>query len=456
VRRHVPAFATIVGVAVALRVVFDGWYLNYDARYALLWARDLVHGFKPEYEAAYAPTPHPLSTLWSILSLPSDQIMVWFVALAFGALVYLVHRLGAELFHPAVGVIAALALLTRPAIERDALLGYQDVPFTALIVLAALLEVRRPRRGAPVLILLAVAGLLRPEAWVLSGLYWLFLAREVRLLPLVAAAPALWALTDLIVTGDALHSLHGTADLAESNDRRRHLSQVPHSLVQYMAFALRWPLVVGIPIGLVFAARFKLRKALIPLAIVAALTAVFAVNPVFGLPLIARYMRVSAALLMVFYGLACAGWLLLDRDHRERRLWMAVGALATVASLAYLPRLVSEIGDVRERTATESARYHSIRAIADTRGLTDAFDRCPPLATTDHRPLPYLRWWLDGDPGSVVTLEGHHAGAGSLLIVPRHDQRTQAFRWLLGHTRPKPPGWTRTARNPSWKVYANC
>ena len=66
-------------------------------------------------------------------------------------------------------------MLTRPAIERDALIGYQDMPFAALVIGAVLLEARRPRRGVAVLALLAVAGLLRPEAWVLAGLYWLYL-----------------------------------------------------------------------------------------------------------------------------------------------------------------------------------------------------------------------------------------------------------------------------------------
>ncbi len=47
---------------------------------------------------------------------------------------------------------------------------------TWLLVLGALVvETRRPRAGAPVLALLALAGLLRPEAWVFSGLYWVYL-----------------------------------------------------------------------------------------------------------------------------------------------------------------------------------------------------------------------------------------------------------------------------------------
>src|SRR5919108_19588 len=69
-----------------------------------------------------------------------------------------------------------------------------------------------------------VVGLMRPEAWVLAGLYWLYLwpvsdwSRRVRLAGVVALAPLLWAGLDLYVTGDPLHSLHGTADLAEAVD----------------------------------------------------------------------------------------------------------------------------------------------------------------------------------------------------------------------------------------------
>ena len=44
-----------------------------------------------------------------------------------------------------------------------------DLPFYLMIFAAALLELRRPRAGWPVLALLVLAGLLRPEAWLLGG-----------------------------------------------------------------------------------------------------------------------------------------------------------------------------------------------------------------------------------------------------------------------------------------------
>src|SRR4051812_36729961 len=219
-----PAALTIGGIAALLRVVYDPWYLNYDARYALLWARDAWHGFLPDFQADFAPTPHPLSTLVSSLGLPfghaGDTLTVWIVLLSFGALVWLTYRLGTVLFSQWVGITAALVVLTRPVLDRDVLLAYQDVPFAALIVGAVLLEARQRRRGWPVLVLLALAGLLRPEAWVLAGLYFLWMwpaispRERVKLAALTGLAPALWVLMDLIVTGDPLHSLHGTADLA--------------------------------------------------------------------------------------------------------------------------------------------------------------------------------------------------------------------------------------------------
>src|SRR4029078_3748964 len=77
-------------------------------------------------------------------------------------------------------------------------------------------------------------------------------------------------------------------------------------------------------------------KAALPLAVVVAMVAVFAVGPIFGLPLIRRYIATPAVLLTLFYGLAVAGWLMLPRG-RARTGWTAVGALAVLLSVVYIP-----------------------------------------------------------------------------------------------------------------------
>jgi hypothetical protein len=122
-----PAAGTIVGVALLMYLVYRPTYVNYDAQWALAWAHDAWHGFLPEYTADFAPTPHPLATAVSSLALPfgsqADTVILWLTLLSFGALVYLTYRLGAELFGRWVGVVAALVVVSRPVIIRDALIG---------------------------------------------------------------------------------------------------------------------------------------------------------------------------------------------------------------------------------------------------------------------------------------------------------------------------------------------
>ena len=465
------AFAVVLGVAAILRAAYDPWYLNYDARYALLWARDFWSGFRPEYLADFAPTPHPLQMAASSLALPfgthAEQVIVWTVLLCFGAVVWLIYRLGAELFHPAVGAMAALVVFTRPAFQRDALLSYQDVPFAALIVGAALLESRSPRRGMPVLALLALAGLLRPEAWVLSGLYVLYLwhghgwppwraggwRRVLAPAAVAGLAPAIWALTDWLVTGDLLHSLHGTAQLAEDVGRRRHIEQVPYWTAQYYGFTLREPLVLGVPIGLAFAWFHARRRAWLPLAIVLAMTAVFAIGPLFGLPLIGRYVRTPAALLTLFYGLAVFGWLMLPAG-RARRRWQLAGLVAAVASIAFLPWHAKMLSGLERRIGLDGALYRQLKAVGDAPTVRAAFARCGPLTTADHRPIPFIRYWLDGAPGSVGTVKNGASPMSELLLVPRKNRLTRRTFQENFPRVPAPDGYRVLYENSSWRVWA--
>ena len=461
--RALPAAVLAVCVAAVLRVVFDPWFLNYDARYALLWARDLARGHTPEYLADFAPTPHPLQTGTSLLALPfgdhAEEVVLWLVLLCFGLLGWVVYRLGSELFSPSVGAVTALVVLTRPALVRDAALAYQDVPFALLIVGAVLMEARRPRRGLPVLAVLAVAGLLRPEAWVLAGLYTLYLwpatapRARIAAVALTGAAPFVWAFTDWLVTGDLLHSMHGTADLAEAVDRRRHIDQVPFWTAQYFGFVLREPLVAGIPIGLAFAWLYRRKPALLPVAVAVAMTLVFAIGPLFGLPLIGRYVRTPATLLALFYGLAVCGWLLLE-PGRSRRVWMALGAVAALLSVAYLPWHYDELRRLENRVADDRVLYADLRAVGESPEVRAAFAACGPLSTADHRPIPYIRWWLDGDPGSVGTVAGNASPLGGLFLAPRD---TRANRRQFRENFPvaeAPPDYELLYRNGSWRVDA--
>ena len=100
--------------------------------------------------------------------------------------------------------------------------------------------------------LLVLAGLLRPEAWVLAGLFALW-RRSAALLAAAAIAPVLWALDDLVVTGDPLRSLTGTSELAEELGRERGIAKVPGAFVEFVADALRLPVAAAALAGLALA-----------------------------------------------------------------------------------------------------------------------------------------------------------------------------------------------------------
>ena len=136
--------------------------------------RELLHLDTPSWSAG--ATPHPLTNLLGVVAAlvpsASETVLLAVGYLAVGALVVGVFAVGRALFGVAAGVLAALLVFTRDTLLFYGALAYLDVIFAALVIWAIALEAARPRRGVPVLVLLAIAGLVRPEAWLLSAAYW--------------------------------------------------------------------------------------------------------------------------------------------------------------------------------------------------------------------------------------------------------------------------------------------
>jgi hypothetical protein len=177
----VPTWARIGFAAMCVGAVVGYFafptYPTYDSFYALLWGRDLLHLHLPDFRVYRGPTEHPLAIafgmLCSVFGQGGARLMVFGSIASFVVAVAGVYRLGRLCFGPVVGLLAALLLLSRFFVENLAAQGYLDISYLALIVWAIVLEVERSRRGVPVFLALAAAGLLRPDAWVLSGVYWL-------------------------------------------------------------------------------------------------------------------------------------------------------------------------------------------------------------------------------------------------------------------------------------------
>ena len=83
----------------------------------------------------------------------------------------------------------------------------------------------------------------------------------------------------------------------------------------------------------------------------------------------------------------------------------------------------------------EGAFYRSLRAAAEAPRVRAAFAACAPLSAADHRPVPYLRYWLHGDPGTVDTVEKHKAPTGRVLVLPRLAAETRFYQKNFPHVR---------------------
>src|SRR3954463_858311 len=278
--RTVPAAtwaAVALGVlAVAALVGYLAYptYPNYDSYYSLLWARELLHLQPLSFDGYRTPTEHPLALLVSIpfvlLGDSGDRVFLFVIVASFVALAAGLYRLGRLTFGPAVGFVAALLLCTRFDFPFLAARGYIDIPYLALVVWAAALEVGRPRRGLPVFLLLTAAALLRPEAWILIGLYWLWFAwkapwrARIGYAALAAVGPVAWALLDWRVTGDPLFSLHHTGDTAEELGRASGLGAVPQATQNFLVRLDKLPVVLGGIVGALLGYWVAPRRSVMP------------------------------------------------------------------------------------------------------------------------------------------------------------------------------------------------
>lgn len=379
-------------------------YPTYDSFYALLWGRDLLHLHLPDFRVYRGPTEHPLAiafgTLCSIFGQGGARLMVLGSIGSFVAAVSGMYRLGRLCFGPVVGVFAALLLLSRFFVENLAAQGYLDISYLALIVWAVVLEVQRPRRGAAVLWLLAAAGLLRPDAWVLSGAYWLWCSwraensTRVRLLAIAAVAPLAWAGLDLIVTGNPLYSLTATAGLARELERTQGLGGVVGSLWTYTERIDKLPVILGALVGLPLAVWMAPRRALTPLAALVLLYGVFLLEGAGGASVIDRYLLGAATVLLLFCAVFVGGWSMLQPGSALRRVWIA-GAVVLVAYGA--ASAVTTLNLTSLRTTLE---YHEdfhrglARALASP-VVKARLRRCPLLSLPNNKLIPDARWILD-------------------------------------------------------------
>jgi hypothetical protein len=490
----------IVAGAVLLRVLSGVGFANYDTLYALAWGQQLTRGETPQYGIPIAPTPHPLVEALGVVAAPlgphaASQITVALGFLALSACGWAVYRLGALWFNRPAGAVAALLLLTREPILSYGVRAYVDVPYLLLVLSALIAETRHRRAGAPVLALLALAGLLRPEAWAFSGLYWLYLAlptvrarrgaiaetprapdqpgtatetprapsvdpartpgQLARLALLAAAAPIVWIASDWLVTGNPLWSLTNTRHTAETLHRETGIGKVPEYIPRRIGEILGPFALVAAALGGMLAL-LCLRVRALPGAIAGIVAVgVFAAFASVGLPIDTRYAFLAAAILCVFAGAAVCGWMELPRGDPHRRWWMAAAAVSVVALLASIP------SQYRVDHHELNALGHQQRIQNELTALVDAgaiAANCEPIGVTNHAPLPLLALWLEIPPSKIANLQVTKITHGT-FVDPANAEVQKDY--ILDRNDPHQPvavptGFTATHTNRSWRILQRC
>ena len=448
--------AIAVVTAVAIGLIGGHSLPDYDATYALIWGRDIAHAHAPDYSLPYRPAGHPLTTLVAIIGTPlgrdgAAELLRWVSLLGAGVFVAATFRFGQALFGTLAGAIAAVLLATRSPLWGFSELMFMDAWAAAFVVWAALLEYRTPRRGPAVFVLLALAGLLRPEVWLFAVAYWAWIAlgsrqRALRLAPLALLAPIVWAVFDLVTVQQFLGSVKTDAGLPTPESTGGHgIGHAPSSLVRFVGGFVRAPEAVAAVVGAALLLRSDWRRAALPAALVALNVLTFALVAVRNGPLEQRYLLVAASMVLVIAGYAIAqlahAATLPGPGRRVARIGAAVLALACIA---YAPIDVRRLDDLHDKVATSNAVYSELSDLVQApraRCLLRSGAHVPDL-----RLRPVVAYWGEVAPAQVNT--GPGPGATVIPLTP-------AAHELSSRSLPADPD-TKPGAPPRWRIAGAC
>jgi hypothetical protein len=346
--------------------------------------------------------------------------------------------------------------------------AYVYVPYMLFVLAALLVETRKRRAGAPVLVLLALAGLLRPEAWAFSALYWLYLviasaraypslsrAQMARLALLAASAPLVWVLSDLLVTGDAMWSLTNTKHTAAALGRASGIEDVPQYIPRRIGEVLRPAVLAGAALGGVLSLLWLRRRAALGAIAGAIAVVVFAAMASAGLPIDTRYAFLVSAILCVFCGAGAFGWTALPKGEKRRTVWMAAGAVLVLALLATLPGQLRSAHRELAKLSRQQTIQSDLVALVHNHTLTL---RCGPVGVPNHAPIPLLALYLKTRPSQIVSAEANPIGRGSYVDPASLEVEREYILDPKDPHRPVsiPPGFTEAATDSSWLIFRRC
>jgi hypothetical protein len=307
-------------------------------------------------------------------------------------------------------------------------------------------------------VLLTLAGLLRPEAWLYAAAYFVWLLvdpgwrtgrRLWEAIGLAAAAPVIWMASDLLIAGNPVHSLTGTHDLAAQLGRRTGITALPSVAPRRLGEILRLPELLAAIAGVGFGLAYFRRQIGLPLAIAALNGLAYTAFAIARLPLLGRYLFVAASMIAIFAGLGALGWTALPREHHGRRAWTVLGAIALAAIVLFFPlQQVDRLDALKDDIAARDRIQADLRELAERPDVKRALRACTRVYVPSHRLVPLLALWADARPSEIATARA----SGGCVVFPANARVAE-----LAVLDPNEPGASLgryngpvAARNRSW------
>ncbi len=362
-------------VAVAALTLLAPSAPTYDPWAWIVWGREILHlDLTTTAGPSWKPLPVAFTTVFALFGTAAPTL--WVLVARAGALygVVAAYRLAVRLGGGiAGGAAAAAGLLIAPWFLRNGALANSEGLQVAFALAAVERHLAGRRRAA--LALALGLGLLRPEAWLLLGLYGLWLVWRDRgeLVPVAAALgslPVLWLAPEQWGSGDWLRAAHRAQQPVGNSPA---FSENPVlEVLREGAEMLTPPVWAGLAIVAVLAVRGRDRRiAALAVGVVAwvVLVAVMTANGYSGNQ---RYLIVPAALVITLA--ATGAGRLLQRLERPSsgamgpvdRRWAAVAALGAAALFA--APSVHRVDDVVRATTNQARLADDLAPVVERAG----------------------------------------------------------------------------------------
>jgi len=171
-----------------------------------------------------------------------------------------------------------------------------------------------------------------------------------------------------------------------------------------------------------------------------------------GLPIITRYLLLTAIILAIFAGAGVFGWHDL-REGAQRTWWARFAVVALAGLLAFVPAQAHRINRLDHALGRQGSIQGRLADVVRP-GLP-----CNPVAVPNRRPIPLLALWLEHDPGAIADAQAAIPAAGTYL-APRDP--AVARDYILDNrdrdrsVPPPPAGFGDLRSNQDWSVFSRC